>query len=134
MIIFHTGTCCKMGGCVVLLATYSFCLLERFFVCQIVDESIIIFVLHRWIGRLGPIRWPARSPDLTPLDFYVWGTLKTKVYSAPIPDREELTNRIRLCCQELSDDRAELRRTLESVRHRARLCVRQRGGNFEQYL
>lgn len=24
----------------------------------------------QWIGRFGPRRWPARSPDLTPLDFY----------------------------------------------------------------
>ena len=23
---------------------------------------------HRWIGKNGAIRWPARSPDLTPLD------------------------------------------------------------------
>ncbi|GBP81365.1 hypothetical protein EVAR_6223_1 [Eumeta japonica] len=27
----------------------------------------------RWIGRLGPILWPPRSPDLNPLDFYYWG-------------------------------------------------------------
>jgi hypothetical protein len=24
----------------------------------------------RWIGRGGPRTWPARSPDLTPLDFF----------------------------------------------------------------
>lgn len=24
----------------------------------------------RWIGRLGPILWPPRSPDLNPLDFF----------------------------------------------------------------
>ena len=24
-----------------------------------------------WIGRRGPIEWPARSPDLTPMDFFV---------------------------------------------------------------
>lgn len=27
-----------------------------------------------WIGREGPIAWPPRSPNLTPLDFYLWGT------------------------------------------------------------
>ena len=26
---------------------------------------------NRWIGRGGPIAWPARSPDLTPCDFFV---------------------------------------------------------------
>ena len=25
----------------------------------------------RWIGRGGPVPWPARSPDLNPLDFYL---------------------------------------------------------------
>lgn len=28
---------------------------------------------NNWIRRGGPIPWPARSPDLTPMDFYVWG-------------------------------------------------------------
>ncbi|KAJ4426512.1 hypothetical protein ANN_27326 [Periplaneta americana] len=27
----------------------------------------------RWIGRGGPIAWSPRSPDLNPLDFYLWG-------------------------------------------------------------
>ena len=26
---------------------------------------------NRWIGRGGPIRWAPRSPDLTPLDFFL---------------------------------------------------------------
>ena len=26
--------------------------------------------------------WPARSPDLTPPDFYLWGALKGKVYKS----------------------------------------------------
>lgn len=34
----------------------------------------------RWIGRRGPIEWPARSPDLTPPDFFLWGLLKHNVY------------------------------------------------------
>ena len=38
---------------------------------------------HQWIGRGGPIEWPARSPDLTPLDFYLWGHVKSIVYRQP---------------------------------------------------
>ena len=26
-----------------------------------------------WIGRGGPVQWPPRSPDLTPMDFFIWG-------------------------------------------------------------
>lgn len=31
---------------------------------------------ERWIGRGGPVPWPARSPDLTPLDFFYGAKLK----------------------------------------------------------
>ena len=28
---------------------------------------------NKWIGRRGPIEWPPRSPDLTPIDFLFLG-------------------------------------------------------------
>jgi hypothetical protein len=31
----------------------------------------------RWVGRGGPTAWPPRSPDLTPLDFFALGLLRT---------------------------------------------------------
>ncbi|EZA48610.1 hypothetical protein X777_13623, partial [Ooceraea biroi] len=34
----------------------------------------------RWTGRGGRISWPARSPDLTPLDLFLWGHLKNEVF------------------------------------------------------
>jgi len=33
----------------------------------------------RWIGRGGPHNWAVRSPDLSPLDYYVWGWMKELV-------------------------------------------------------
>ena len=30
----------------------------------------------KWIGRNGPVEWPLRSPDLNPIDFYLWGHVK----------------------------------------------------------
>jgi hypothetical protein len=42
---------------------------------------------NRWIGRDGgPTPWPLRSPDITPVDFFLWGYVKDKVFSTPIPD------------------------------------------------
>ena len=39
------------------------------------------------IGEKLAQHWPARSPDLTPCDFFLWGWLKDKVYeSLPIPN------------------------------------------------
>ena len=37
----------------------------------------------RWIGRRGPIEWPARSPDLTACDYWLWAYLRNKVYNPP---------------------------------------------------
>ncbi|KAL4152933.1 hypothetical protein QTP88_000766 [Uroleucon formosanum] len=34
------------------------------------------------ISRFGPINWPPRSCDITPLDFFLWGYVKSKVYLA----------------------------------------------------
>ena len=35
---------------------------------------------NRWLGRGGHVAWAPRSPDLTPLDYYLWGHMKTLVY------------------------------------------------------
>ena len=42
----------------------------------------------------GPVAWPARSPDLTPLDFFLWGHVKSVVYVNPENTRQELNERI----------------------------------------
>ena len=34
------------------------------------------------ISRNGDYNWPPRSCDLTPLDFFLWGYVKDKVYAA----------------------------------------------------
>ena len=36
--------------------------------------------LGQMISRFGDIEWPARSPDLSPLNFFLWGYLKGTVY------------------------------------------------------
>ena len=38
--------------------------------------------------------WPARSPDLNPLDFHLWGHLKSIVYATSIENAEILRDRI----------------------------------------
>lgn len=52
---------------------------------------------NRWIGRgveEGNQPWPPRSPDLNPLDFYLWGHLKSVVYKTPVENELDLRNRI----------------------------------------
>ena len=35
-----------------------------------VTEHLNVTFEEKWVGRNGPINWPARSPDLTKLDFF----------------------------------------------------------------
>ncbi|EFN71217.1 hypothetical protein EAG_05969, partial [Camponotus floridanus] len=49
---------------------------------------------ERWIGRGSPIAWPPRSPDLSLLDFFLWGHIKTLIYETPIETEQELVARI----------------------------------------
>jgi len=34
---------------------------------------------NRWIDRDGPTPWPARSPDITLLEFVLWGYVRDKI-------------------------------------------------------
>ena len=34
---------------------------------------------NRWIGRGSTINWPPKSPDLTPLNFCLWGMMKSEL-------------------------------------------------------
>jgi hypothetical protein len=54
----------------------------------------------RWIGHaanlhLPLLRWPPRSPDLTPCDFFLWGYVKNAVFVPPLPtDIDDLKRHI----------------------------------------
>jgi hypothetical protein len=43
------------------------------------------------MGAYGAIRWPARSPDLNPLDFFIFiGYFRDNVYLTPPGTQKEL--------------------------------------------
>ncbi|CAH0553446.1 unnamed protein product [Brassicogethes aeneus] len=58
----------------------------------------------RWIDRRGSVSRPARSPDLTTPDFFLWGYLKEKVYAAIPTTREDMVERIRNACAAIPPD------------------------------
>lgn len=83
-----------------------------------------------WIGRGGPMMWPPRSPDLTPLDYYVWGTMKEYVYKVEINNRDQLLTRI-LEAAEIVRHQMSYDVTVKELRRRSHLCIRERGSHFE---
>lgn len=87
---------------------------------------------NRWIGRGGTINWPARSPDLVPCDFFLWGHLKSKIYKKRHPNINSLRNAIVAECALINN------RQLASVRNgfynRLGYCLCRNGGLFEYLL
>ena len=83
-----------------------------------VRESLNRQLPGKWIARGGPLAWPARSPDVTPLDFFFWDYVKDCVFSNPLKDIEGLKDRITEVITLFNTDMlantwVELRRRLE---------------------
>ncbi|GFT58873.1 astacin-like metalloprotease toxin 1 [Trichonephila clavipes] len=49
----------------------------------------------RIISRFGPVNWPPRSCDLTPLDYFLWGYVKSLVYADKPQTLDHLEDNIR---------------------------------------
>ena len=74
------------------------------------------------------MKWPPRSPDLTPCDFFLWGYLKAKVYTSP---PIYLNARIRQEVALLANDPAMVRRAVQDILRRCQTCIDRNGGHVE---
>ena len=85
---------------------------------------------QRWIGRRGSATgYPPRSPDLTPLDFYLWGTLKNTVYVTKPQTLEELRDHIE---RAFNDNPLTIIQTVcRSLRRHCWECTVAEAGHFE---
>ena len=87
---------------------------------------------NQWMGRGGPISWPARSPDLTPCDYFLWSYIKDKVYRDPPQTIEELKAKIRVAIRSINQE--TLQKVFRSMKTRLGFVVRERGGHFEHLM
>lgn len=81
------------------------------------------FYPERWIGRGGPVAWPPRSPDLNPLDYFVWGYLKSLVYAVPVQNVEELQQRVVNGCEVIRNRLGIFQKVRKSMKKRVRSCI-----------
>ncbi|GFW00785.1 putative DD41D transposase [Trichonephila clavipes] len=51
--------------------------------------------VDRLISRFGPVNWPPRSCDLTPLDYFLWGYVMSLVYADKPQTLDHLEDNIR---------------------------------------
>jgi hypothetical protein len=61
---------------------------------HIFREFLVMHFPGLWVGRDGPISWSPRSPDITPLDFLLWGYVNEIVYKTTLTSLDELKLRI----------------------------------------
>lgn len=87
---------------------------------------------NRIISRHFPVVWPARSPDLNPLDFWLWGYLKEKVFlrrPLTLPQMQEfIINEVAAIPNQL------LASVANNFLVRTDAVIMQQGNHFEQFL
>ena len=84
------------------------------------------------ISLRGDVGWPARSPDLAPCDFFLWGYLKANVYKHRPKTIEQLKSAI---CQEIDAIPPEMTgRVMCNFRNRLQMCVANDGRHLNDII
>lgn len=86
----------------------------------------------RWIGIGGFVEFPPRSPDLTVLDFFIWGYVKSRIFfrSPQTPEQMELA--ITEAFAEITPEM--LSNARKNFMRRVALCLEGDGRHFEHLL
>jgi hypothetical protein len=85
---------------------------------------------NRWIGRGGALTWPARSPDLAPPDFFLWGHIKNNVYKRRPKNVQELKAFIVHECDNITVE--QLENVMSAFHERLNRCVQTCGHSCEK--
>ena len=76
--------------------------------------------------------YPPRLPDLTPLDYFVWGFVKEKCFRDPIPTTiPELKENVEVIAS-ISDE--SLVGMVDNIRNRMELCLARGGQHMERII
>ncbi|CAH1995420.1 unnamed protein product [Acanthoscelides obtectus] len=75
----------------------------------------------QWIGTNGPIQWPPRSPDLNPLDYFLWGYLKNQIYKRRYDNLDALKTAVTEKITQI--DGRTILKTVRAVEKRAQKCI-----------
>ncbi len=82
-----------------------------------------------WAGRGGPNNWPARSPDLTPLDLFLWGYVKDLVFRTQCRNVTQLKRRITTAVRIING--VMLGNVWKNLKERLNVVIREDGGHVE---
>ena len=97
---------------------------------QVLDEMFP----NRWIGRGSRVAWPSRSPDMTPLGFFLWGATKNVVFETPVNSETELVCRIVAAAEEIAEILDVFQSVMRFFYERCVKCAEVIGGHFKHLL
>lgn len=84
------------------------------------------------ISRNGPVNWPPRSCDLTPLDYFLWGYVKSLVYADKPANIDALEHNITRTIADISPQLLE--KVVGNWIDRMRFVRRSRGGHLTEII
>ena len=76
------------------------------------------------------VRWPARSPDLTPHDFFLWSTLKLRIKAGKPRTIYELKQYLGEEIEVINNNKALLTSIFDNFKKRLHVCVRSGGSHI----
>jgi hypothetical protein len=83
----------------------------------------------RWVGRDGRIPWLSPLPDITPLDFFLWGYVKDVVYKTPVTSLDEMKLRIVAAIETVTPQKLE--NTWREIEYRLGILRAKKGAHVE---
>lgn len=103
--------------------------------CHTAKQTIMLLrskFRERIISRNSEINWPPRSCDLTPLDYFLWGYVKSKVYTNNPQTIVALKAEIRRVIREIQPQLCS--EVIENLDKRVTSCKMNRGGHLADIL
>ena len=101
------------------------------FSCFATDVLNERFPDDAWTGSGGPIPWPPRSPDLSPLDLFLWGYIKNIVYAEKIRNIQQLQERITSAIETVTRDM--IQKTWQEIEFRLDVSRATNSAHTEMY-
>lgn len=101
---------------------------------RIVKEYLHASFPGRLIAHNGDIDWSARSPDLSPNDYFLWGHISSIIYNGgkSYANVDDLKDAIRQVCNNINA--RQLKNVRNEFYHRLGYCVAADGGIFENLI
>jgi len=87
---------------------------------------------NRIISRNVDVNWPSRSCDLTPLDYFLWRTVKDECYANQPETIQELKHEIKVTIDEICAHTVE--NVLKNWVDRMRYCAASHGSHLNEIV